>query len=115
MNWIDFSKERPKEEPKRKILVYFQADGAFITDTFDANLTHNATHWAEIEPPLPPLSPVAVAFNKALDGPTPDPFEEWFRTVGVFIFDNPNGKYALARAAYDKGWDAALRWKEGQK
>lgn len=46
--------------------------------------------------------------------PTPDPFEEWFRTVGVFIFDNPNGKYELAKAAYDKGWDAAIKWKEKQ-
>jgi len=52
--------------------------------------------------------------SKHQPSPTPDPFEEWFRTVGVFIFDNPNGKYALARAAYDKGWDAAIKWKEEQ-
>jgi hypothetical protein len=101
MNWIDFSKEKPKREPNRWILLWTPdgPDVLWIGAKLDfAKVESEITHWAEIEPPGNP--------------PTPDLFEEWFRTVGVFIFDNPNGKYALARAAYDKGWDAAIRWKE---
>ena len=173
MNWIEYSKRKPEPKPKRQLWVKIREKDnhvyysvAWSTASFDVDYI---TDWAEIEPPQPPLSPVAVAFNKALDeqykpqtpsendirimkaseerikkglaeispptperilayekqfnatqqaawkaASTPDPFEEWFRTVGVFIFDNPNGKYALARAAYDKGWDAAIRWKEGK-
>jgi len=98
MNWIDFSKERPKEEPKRKILVYFQADGAFITDTFDANLTHNATHWAEIEPPDLDPHPCPV-----------DPFEVWWRNEPVRCLEVEGFKERQRKA-----WDAAIRWKEGK-
>ena len=53
------------------------------------------------------LSPVAVAFNKALDGPTPDPFEEWWLSEGI---NQCHGYKHMTKV----GWDAAIEWAKEQ-
>ena len=52
MNWISFAKQRPKEEPKRRILVLY-SNGVFDTTIpgLMANDHNIITHWAEIEGP----------------------------------------------------------------
>ena len=92
MTWIDFSKERPREEPKREIWVRFKNGVEGKRDTHYLGDTIEITDWAEIEPP---------------SSPTPDPFEVWWEDNGTKYQGPP---YPIARVA----WDAAIKWKEGK-
>jgi len=143
MNWIDFSKRKPGPEPKRQLWVKIREKDnhvyysvAWSTAPFDVDYI---THWAEIEPPKPVLSatqnevddildkwargkenmtPESVAILdraekklleliKIRNTPTPDPLEE--------AWSNFNPPHALSpKETFGEGWDAALRWKEGQ-
>jgi hypothetical protein len=66
MNWIDLSKERPKEEPKRAIRIKFESG---LTGWWGSDLQSqwpsDATHWAEIEPPE--TDPVRGALRRIVD------------------------------------------------
>ena len=92
MNWIDFMKEKPKAEPKRRVLVLDKHGDAYSMWSDCPFMSEsNRTHWAEIEPP-----------------PKPDPFEEWFEREhsNLLLKDKHSAQV---------GWDAAMKWKEGQK
>ena len=124
MNWIDFSKERPKEEPHRNVLVCFKAshsNAVYSTATLSQWPMHRITHWAEIEPPqkqhkddLETLLTGLIELGAKIQGirhkeppPTPDPFEE--------AFDRLWKTSCTGKEFAKLFWDAAIRWKEGQK
>lgn len=116
MNWIDFSREKPKEEPVREILLLFPngTKGVRLTSTLPHWSADDATHWAEIEGPE--WTDDAKEAKKIVDRelaryraskeppPTPDPFEEWCVKVG-------RTPTSISREV----WDAAIKWKEGKK
>jgi hypothetical protein len=98
MNWIDFSKEKPKA-PGRQIRVRYHdlsEDIWWIGGT--CGFGPQPTHWAEIEPPV-------TKTTQDLLQPTPDPFEEWWYGSAPANCDKPSAQ---------TGWDAAIRWKEGK-
>ena len=53
MNWIDFSKEKPKAEPNRQILLRDEG-GWYGASWSTSEINAVYTHWAEIEPPTKP-------------------------------------------------------------
>ena len=91
MNWIDFSKEKPKEEPHRPLLVRLPDNTYERVNSINYDRLGRITHWAEIEPP-----------------PKPDPFEEaWMKEFPSCV--------TYSKSVARHWWDAAIRWKEGQK
>ena len=102
MNWIDFKKERPKEEPVRRIVVHFESGVMDMISAGSYALERNdITHWSEIEPPQEPephpypVDPVEVAWKEYQSADYSD--------------------METAEFHFHKGWDAAIKWKEGQK
>ena len=90
MNWIDFKKERPKEEPKRGVL-FWQNDELHVAMSDCINdWPEQATHWSEIEPP-----------------PKPDPFEVWWAKAEKNL-----RKYVMTLHGRTI-WDAAIKHAKG--
>lgn len=92
MNWTLFSKERPKEEPRRQIIVQWPHGVYSLKWTNELN--ELITHWAEIEPPTTP-DPLSVAWNHYHNSPS-------------------YCHHTSALEHFKEGWDAAIRWKEKQ-
>lgn len=84
MNWIDFKKEKPKEEPERLILISFRSNLYQVVYTKRLTSTE-ITHWAEIEPP-----------------PKPDPFEEFWVKADLLITRMP-------KDVVREIWDATIK------
>ena len=94
MNWIDFMKEKPKAEPKRRVLVLDKHGDAYSMWSDCPFMSEsNRTHWAEIEPP-----------------PEPDPFEKWWVEWWVKGDDITPLPRDTAKAA----WDAAIKYAKEQ-
>jgi len=157
MNWIDFSKEKPKEEPHRPLLVRLPDNTYERVNSINYDRFGRITHWAEIEPPNNSWNRVAGlrvvdartnAGEQFLSGSIPErhlwayrhilthdcgsiscgttvyqliykpdesesppvPFEKW--KVRYFHSEELTEEKEVAAKA---GWDAAIRWKEGQK
>jgi hypothetical protein len=97
MNWIDFKKERPEAKPVRLIWVKMTGGGAVMVLS-DCVKQNNFVAWAENE-------------GTEIESPTkPDPCENaWADRVmsgcGLKSFGGE----------FQAGWDAAIKWKEGQK
>jgi len=119
MNWIDFSKERPKA-PGRQIRVRYHdlsEDIWWIGGT--GGFGPQPTHWAEIEPPdkehieslhhIPEVSKMVLYDHPQPPTPGPsDPLRAAWRKIRHPTWNITDQEYFKA------GWDAAIKWKEGQ-
>ena len=67
MNWIEYSKEEPKEEPNRELWVRY-SDKTYGVERSDAVKfwPDEITHWAEIEPPWEPPRTEPTEFDRQM-------------------------------------------------
>jgi hypothetical protein len=139
MNWIDFSKERPKEEPRRRVLVLTKERDAYSMWSNDPFLDTAIirTHWAEIEPPVneSPLTPYGHFLkwwksrpqSHHVDCDTQHQTAREAFEAGCMVDKQEQNKpdpfeewWFKSRAVWDdkdlarQTWDAAIRWKEGK-
>ena len=111
MNWIPFSERKPEAKPVRELLCKLTNGTHHVVWSGGSGwmLENNVVEWSEIEPP--PRPDPREGWHEIVRDPPPkpDPFEEvWDKAYPGWV-----GTVTKVQARFF--WDAAIKWKEGQK